>query len=162
MNFNKKDLLVLSFILLAVVLRLVPHWPNVTPVTAMALFGGAFFSNRYAAIAVPLIIMALSDMFLGFSWITFFVYSSFVIVSLIGLYYKKMTFKTILLSSLSFFIITNFGVWLLGYPKTWTGLAECYTLALPFFRNSLIGDFVYNGIMLYGYRYAYKHLLQEV
>ncbi len=162
MNFNKKDLLAFSFILLAVVLRLVPHWPNVTPVTAMALFGGAIFSNRYAAIALPLIIMVLSDLFLGFSWISFFVYSSFIIVSLIGWYYKKMTFKTIFLSSLSFFIITNFGVWLIGYPKTWTGFVECYTLALPFFRNSLIGDFAYSGLMLYGYSFAHKHLLQKV
>lgn len=161
MNFKKKDLLVLSFIVMAVVLRLIPHLPNVTPVTAMALFGGAYFSNRYAAMVLPLIVMILSDIFLGFSWITFFVYASLITVSSIGLFYKKISFKTILMGSLSFFIITNFGVWLLGYPKTWTGLAECYTLALPFFRNSLIGDFVYSGLLLYGYQFAYRHLLKE-
>jgi len=162
LNFNKKDLLVLSFILIAVLIRLIPHVPNVTPVTAMALFGGAFFSNRYAAMALPLIVMLLSDLFLGFSWITIFVYSAFLLVSLIGLFYKKISFKTIIFSSLSFFIITNFGVWLMGYPKTWAGLSECYTLALPFFRNSLIGDFAYSGLLLYGYKFASKRMLQEV
>ncbi len=162
MNFKKKDLLVLSFILIAVLIRLIPHVPNVTPVTAMALFGGAFFSNRYAAMALPLIVMLLSDLFLGFSWITIFVYSAFLLVSLIGLFYNKISFKTIIFSSLSFFIITNFGVWLIGYPKTWAGLSECYTLALPFFRNSLIGDFAYSGLLLYGYKFASKRMLQEV
>jgi len=162
LNFKKKDLLVLSFILIAVLIRLIPHVPNVTPVTAMALFGGAFFSNRYAAMALPLIVMLLSDLFLGFSWITIFVYSAFLLVSLIGLFYNKISFKTIIFSSLSFFIITNFGVWLIGYPKTWAGLSECYTLALPFFRNSLIGDFAYSGLLLYGYKFASKRMLQEV
>lgn len=104
--------------------------------------------------------MFLSDLILGFSGITLFVYTAFILVSFIGFALKKMTIKTILLSSLSFFIITNLGVWLIGYPKNISGLVECYTLALPFFRNSLIGDFFFSGVLYYGFNFVSKKYLQ--
>ncbi len=148
--------------LAAVLTRLVPHLPNFTPVTAIALFGGLYISNKILAYALPLIIMFISDIFLGFSSITLFVYSGFMLVTLIGTLRKKSNILTIFMGSLSFFIVTNFGVWLLGYPKTWTGLVECYTLALPFFRNSLLGDFFYSGVMIIGFNFIQKHYLQEV
>ena len=107
--------------------RLVPHLPNFTPVTAIALFGGLYISNKILAYALPLTIMFISDIFLGFSS-PLFVYSGFMLVTLIGTLRKKPNILTIFMGSLSFFIVTNFGVWLLGYPKTWTGLVECYTL----------------------------------
>jgi hypothetical protein len=53
-------------------------------------------------------------------------------------------------------------VWLIGYPKTWTGLIECYTLALPFFRNSLLGDFFYSGLMIFGYKFVERKYLNLV
>jgi hypothetical protein len=58
---------------------------------------------------------------------------------------------TALLSSILFFVITNFGVWLTGggwfYPRTWQGLVECYVMAIPFFRNTLAGDLVFTGVL---------------
>ena len=103
--------------------------------------------------------MFLSDLFLGFSLITLFVYAAFILVGYIGIISKKMNVKTILISSISFFIITNFGVWLIGYPKTLNGLLECYTLAIPFFRNSLIGDFFFAGVMYYVFQFvSNRHL----
>ena len=159
---NKKNLIIAIIMLAAVLTRLVPHLPNFTPVTAIALFGGLYISNKILAYALPLIIMFISDIFLGFSSITLFVYSGFMLVTLIGTLRKKSNILTIFMGSLSFFIVTNFGVWLLGYPKTWTGLVECYTLALPFFRNSLLGDFFYSGIMIIGFNFIQKHYLQEV
>lgn len=159
---NKKNLIIAIIMLAAVLTRLVPHLPNFTPVTAIALFGGLYISNKILAYALPLIIMFISDIFLGFSSITLFVYSGFMLVTLIGTLRKKPNILTIFMGSLSFFIVTNFGVWLLGYPKTWTGLVECYTLALPFFRNSLLGDFFYSGIMIIGFNFIQKHYLQEV
>ncbi|MGA1226672.1 MAG: DUF6580 family putative transport protein [Tamlana sp.] len=158
--FNKKQLVLIAFVLVASIFRLFPHLPNVTPITAMALFSGAYFSNKALAFIVPLLAMFLSDSILGFSGITLFVYTAFILVSFIGFASKKMTIKTILLSSLSFFIITNFGVWLIGYPKTISGLVECYTLALPFFRNSLIGDFFFAGVLYYGFNFVSKKYLQ--
>jgi hypothetical protein len=159
---NKKNLIIAIIMLAAVLTRLVPHLPNFTPVTAIALFGGLYISNKILAYALPLIIMFISDIFLGFSSITLFVYSGFMLVTLIGTLRKKSNILTIFMGSLSFFIVTNFGVWLLGYPKTWTGLVECYTLALPFFRNSLFGDFFYSGVMIIGFNFIQKHYLQEV
>lgn len=159
---NKKNLIITIIMLAAVLTRLVPHLPNFTPVTAIALFGGLYISNKILAYALPLIIMFISDIFLGFSSITLFVYSGFMLVTLIGTLRKKSNILTIFMGSLSFFIVTNFGVWLLGYPKTWTGFVKCYTLALPFFRNSLLGDFFYSGIMIIGFNFIQKHYLQEV
>lgn len=158
--FSKRQLVIMSFILVAVIFRLVPHIPNVTPITAAALFSGVFFSNKKFAFVIPLVAMLISDLFLGFSIISLFVYSAIVIIGLIGIYSKKMNIKTILISSISFFIITNFGVWLLSYPLNLTGLIECYTLAIPFLRNSLIGDLFFAGIMYYGFNFVSSRYLK--
>jgi len=156
---SKKQLFIIAFMLIAVLFRLLPHLPNFTPITAIALFGGLYFSNKTMAYLVPLVIMALSDLFLGFHSISFVVYAAFIVVSFIGTQTKKPSVFTILLSSISFFIITNFGIWLIGYPKTWAGLVECYTLALPFFRNSLLGDLFYSGVMILGFNAVQKKYL---
>ncbi|MGZ0016537.1 DUF6580 family putative transport protein [Yeosuana sp. AK3] len=158
--FSKKQLVIISFIVIAVLMRVLPHIPNVTPITAVALFSGAYFTNKRYAYFIPLLMMFLSDLFLGFSGITLFVYAAFLLVSYIGVSTKKMTITTILLSSLSFFVITNFGVWLMGYPKTISGFIECYTLAIPFFRNSLIGDFFYAGVLYYGFEFVSNKYLK--
>ncbi len=158
--FSKKQLVIISFIVVAAILRLLPHLPNVTPITAMALFSGVYFTNKKYAFILPLLAMFLSDIFLGFSSITLFVYGAFILVSYIGFSSKKVSIKTILISSVSFFVITNFGVWLIGYPKTLNGLIECYTLAIPFFRNSLLGDFFFAGVMYYGFEFVSNKYLR--
>jgi len=158
--FNKKQLVIVSIIIIAAVLRLLPHLPNVTPITAMALFSGVYFTNKRYAFLIPLLAMFISDIYLGFSWISLFVYAGFVLVGYIGYTSKKIRFTTILLGSVSFFVITNFGVWLIGYPKTIDGLVECYTLAIPFFRNSLLGDFFYAGVMYFAFEFISKKYLK--
>lgn len=158
--FNKRQLVIILFIAIAAIFRLLPHLPNATPITAMALFSGVYFTNKKFAFIVPLIAMFLSDLFLGISTITLFVYGAFILVSYIGFRSNKINIKTILLSSVSFFVITNFGVWLLGYPKTLAGLMECYTLAIPFFRNALIGDFFFAGIMYFAFEFVSKKYLR--
>jgi Family of unknown function (DUF6580) len=156
---NKRQLVIISFIVMAVLFRLLPHMPNVTPITAMALFSGVYLTNRKHAFIIPLLAMFLSDLILGFSGITLFVYAAFILVSYIGISSKKISIFTILLSSVSFFIITNFGAWLIMYPKSVNGLIECYTLALPFFRNSIIADLFFAGVMYYGFEFvANKYL----
>jgi len=157
---NKKNSIIIIFMLLAVLTRLFPHLPNFTPVTAIALFGGLYLSSKVLAYMLPLVIMVISDVFLGFSSITLFVYFAFMAISFIGIKAKKPSLGVVLMSSVSFFVITNFGVWLLGYPKTWTGFAECYTLALPFFRNSLMGDLFYSGVLIFGFEFVQKYYLR--
>src|SRR5476651_2024859 len=75
-------------IIFAVVLRLLPHVPNVAPIAAMALFGGVYLNKRYALV-IPLVAMFLSDIVLGFSASTPLVYTSFFLTGLIGLWLRK-------------------------------------------------------------------------
>ncbi|WP_345277878.1 DUF6580 family putative transport protein [Litoribaculum gwangyangense] len=157
---SKKQIVIISFVLIAAIIRLFPHLPNMTPITAMALFSGVYFTDKKYAFTVPLLAMFLSDLFLGFSTISIFVYLAFILVGFIGIKSKKISVTSVLISSISFFIITNFGVWLIGYPKTMNGLLECYTLAIPFFRNSLIGDFLFSAILYFGFEFVSKKYLK--
>lgn len=143
---------VMVFISIAVILRLFPHPANISPIAGMALLGGAYFNKRYALFA-PLIALFISDMFLGFHQSMFAVYSSYFLIGCIGLYIsKRLTPQTIigasLFSSVLFFLVTNFNFWYIHslYPKTLEGILESYRMALPFFRNTLIGDLLYTGL----------------
>lgn len=157
----------IAIILFAVVLRLLPHPPNFAPIAAIALFGGTYLDKKYALI-VPLLIMFISDFFLGLHQTMAFVYGSFLLTGLIGLWLKKhKSLKNILLATMSssvlFFIITNFGVWLVWdfYPKNPTGLLQSYFLALPFFRNTFLGDLFYTGLFFGSYELLLWFLIQK-
>ena len=156
---NKRELLLIGFIVLAVLVRLLPHPPNVTPIIALALFGSTNFKNKWLGISLPLIAMVISDIYLGFYGITLWVYGSFLLISLLGRYWKNIKMHNVLLSSLIFFIITNFGVWLGGYPKTIEGFLLCYTMALPFFINSLLGTFFFGYLLKYSFKFTEKKLM---
>lgn len=158
--FSKKQVVIISFIIVAAIIRLFPHLPNVSPITAMALFSGVYFTNKKYAFIIPLLAMFFSDLFLGFSTISIFVYVAFILVGIIGVNSRKIKLTTVLLSSLSFFIITNLGVWILSYPKTINGLLECYTLAIPFFRYSLIGDLFFAAVMYFSFEFVSKKYLK--
>lgn len=158
MNFSKKEIVLFSFVLVAVLVRLLPHPPNVAPITATALFAGTFFSRKHLAVLIPLLAMVFTDVFLGFSMITPVVYLSFIAITGLGMVFKKMNIGTVLLSSLVFFVLTNLGVWILHYPLTAEGLATCFTLAIPFFINSILGDLFFSAVLLFGYRFAAQRL----
>ncbi|HLK18145.1 MAG TPA: DUF6580 family putative transport protein, partial [Bryobacteraceae bacterium] len=54
-----------------------------------------------------------------------------------------------IVSSMQFFLISNFGSWLWfdGYPKTAAGLANCYNAAIPFFGRTLLSDLIFTAIL---------------
>lgn len=137
-------------------MRLLPHLPNFTPIAAMALFGGVYLNKKYAFV-IPLAAMFVSDIFLGFHQTMPYVYGSFILTGIIGLWLKKhKSTKNIicssLISSILFFLITNFGVWTAGwYPKNLNGLFESYLMGIPFFKNTVLGDLVYSGMFFGGY-----------
>jgi hypothetical protein len=56
-------------------------------------------------------------------------------------------------SSVMFYVVTNFAVWAFGsfYPRTWDGLTSCYIAAIPFFRNTMMGDFAFTAILFGGF-----------
>jgi len=164
-----KILIPFLLILLGTTTRLLPHPPNFAPIAAIAIFGGIYLPKRFAILA-PLAAMFLSDLVIGFyAWpIMLSVYSSFALSGLIGLWIRRQ--KNIrriiggtLLSSILFFLITNWAVWAFGmmYPHNLLGLLESYTLALPFFRNSLLGDFFYVGLLIGGYELVRHRLSQS-
>jgi hypothetical protein len=158
---NKPRFLVLTgMIVLAATSRLIPHPPNFTPVAAMALFGGATFAERRLAFFVPFAALFLSDVAMGYSPSPV-VYGSFALIVSIGLCLRtRRTPLAIaggaLAGSILFFVTTNFGVWAFGslYQKTASGLIECYVAAIPFFRNTLLSDAIYNAILFGGFALA--------
>ena len=150
-TLSKKEKVLLSFVLIAALTRLVPHPPNFAPITAMSLFAGAYFTRKQLAFIVPLLAMLISDLFLGFYTISIFVYLSFALITWMGQQKNRVTPKLVLLGSVLFFLISNLGVWLLYYPKTIDGLLTCFTLAIPFFATSLMGDIFYSIVLVFGF-----------
>ena len=149
---NKKILFITLFITVAALMRLIPHPPNFVPITAIAIFAGVKLNNIKIAYAIPISIMLISDLFIGFYSISLFVYLAFILIITYSSFIKKYSIKNIILSSVIFFIITNFGVWLMGgYPKNIEGLILCYTMAIPFFTNSLMADLFFSAILYYGF-----------
>ncbi len=151
-------LVVVGVILAAAASRLMPHPPNFTPIAAMALFGGAYFVDRRLAFLIPLGAMFISDLVMGLHALLPVVYASFAVIVCIGFWLRAR--KSVLrvaaaaaAGSVSFFVITNFGVWAWGslYPTTFDGLAAAYIAAIPFFRNTLLGDAMYTAVLFGGF-----------
>jgi hypothetical protein len=153
--------LIISFIVIGVSARLVPHFPNFAPIAAVALFSGVYFKKKHGWL-LPLGIFIGSDLIVGLHQTVIFTWGTIVLIYFLGkiLQAKKTignTFLFTLISSIVFFLITNFGVWLMGwYPKNLSGLISCYINALPFFRMSLISNFAYVAIFFGAYEYLVK------
>jgi hypothetical protein len=153
---------------------------NFTPIGAMALFGGAYFSEKWKALLFPLLTLFISDLIIeqvfyhgqygliydGWYW----TYGAFAIMVFLGKWIiKKVSVKNVLLAavavSLSHWLITDFGVWLAGgldittglpYTHNLAGLIKCYYLALPFMKNVFLGTVFYGAIMFGGFELAQK------
>lgn len=155
---NDRTIIISALALLSIGLlgRLLPHLPNATPMTAI-IFSSTLFLGRRLTILLPLAILLLTDIVLGFysPFLMLSVYLSFTLIILLAWWSKKysdiiVTSYTILASSLLFFIITNTAVWWFSpwYDKSLTGLLYCFELALPFLRNMLLGDLIYVPLVL--------------
>jgi len=164
---NRARLLaLLGAIFAAAAMRLLPHPPNFSPIAAMALFSGAYMPRRVLAFAAPFGALLLSDALLGGFYPGMnFVYLSFALTVLIGwAVARRKTVLTIagaaLASSILFFVLTNFGMWLFSgfYPLTSAGLVDCYVAAIPFFQNTLAGDLVFTALLFGGFSIAERML----
>jgi len=157
--FSPRMMLIVTAILTAAFMRLGAHWPNFTPVAAIALFSGANISRKSLAFLIPVAAMLISDLFLGFHATMIAVYAAFGITVLTGIWLSnRMKTGNVALasvfSSVVFFIITNFGSWLSGmmpYSKDISGLMQAYAAGVPFFNNGLLGDLFYNAILFGGF-----------
>lgn len=159
-NNLQRFAIVLGMIGVAVASRLLPHPPNFTPLAAMCLFAGALTISPRMMAAAVIVAMLVSDAVLGFHSLMPVVYgcllANFVIGRrLVGANANAM--KVVagsLVGSALFFLVTNFAVWVAFYPSTLTGLAACFTAAIPFFQYTLAGDMVYSGLFFGVYALA--------
>ena len=143
-------------ILILILSRLIPHPPNFTPLIAMSVMSGFFFKEKFFPLFLILISIFISDIFLGFYDSMIFVYLSIMLIIFIcRIYFKKLNHKNLIIysffGSITFFLISNFGVWLAGnlYQKNINGLAECFIMALPFFKNTVISTFFFSYLAYY-------------
>ena len=147
----KKETFPISLILILAFARLIPHPPNFTPIIAVAIMSSYFFRNILLSCSVIIISMLLADIFIGFYKNIFFVYLSLLLISYIfSRINRKIRLKNLfifgLLGSIIFFILSNFGVWILSgmYEKSLNGLINCYLLAVPFFVNTLLSTIIFS------------------
>ena len=168
---------VLALFMIAVAAMRIPNsaqltpWANFTPIGAMGLFGGAYFTKQWKAVLFPLLTLLASDliiqafvfngkygiMYSGWYWI----YGIFIFISFIGKWLiKKVTVKNVIFAaitaSLTHWLLADFTVWAGGgtdlrtmtpLSRDWAGLQQCYIQGFPFMRNFLSGTLVYSGIM---------------
>ena len=172
MKVRGNTALIIAIILIAIVSRIIPHYPNFTALGAVALFGGAYL-GRKAALIVPIVALFISNLLLN-NWIyaefvdgfqlfnagSLWIYGAFILITLLGMgLLTKVNPGRFLGASIGaaviFFIVTNFGVWIssVTFPKTWAGLIACYTAAIPFFWNTLMGNLAFGAVIFGVYEY---------
>lgn len=143
---KNKTIGLLLIITLASLSRFLPHPPNMTPIIGISILSVACFNHRGLQFGLPLMVMLVTDTIIGFHQLLPVVYLAIIVSGLGGYLLKKNSsflniLGTGLLGSILFFIVTNLGVFMVSdlYPKSLSGLITCFTLALPFFHNTLIG-----------------------
>jgi hypothetical protein len=177
---DTRFLIISGMILLAAVSRFLPiafpAMANFSPVGTMALFGGAYFTKKHWAFIVPMVSLWLSNLVLNnvfyTKWYPTFsfgfetaVFISFALVVGIGMIFlKKVNIVNLLtanlLGTLGFFFVSNFFVWMGGkmYTQDFSGLMTCFTMGLPFLKNTLLSNLVFSAIMFGAFEYAQKEV----
>lgn len=153
-----------ALVVLGLFSRLTPHGWNFTAIGAIALVSGLLISNRVLSLLVPVVALVISDLFIGFHNTIPFVYGAYVLIAALGFAFNQQkNLKNVLAmsvaSSLIFFVISNFGVWVvgdgLGYAKNFSGLMECFAMGIPFYRNQFLSDLILTPVLFY----SFIHLL---
>ena len=151
--------MIITFLFISGILalgRLIPHPPNFTPILATAIYTPYIINNKWIAMLIPLSAMFIADIIIGFHPYMLWVYGAIGISTLLSYWsmrfnkkYMQLTVMT-LVSSILFFIITNFAVWVIWdyYPKTIDGLLLCYSMAIPFFQNTIYGTIIYTSLIV--------------
>ncbi len=166
MNDTQRQALVAGILVVFAVLTRVLfntlHVYNFNAVMAAGLFAGAYLGRKRMGFIVPFAAMLATDAILGFyDWkLMLFVYAAFGVSILIGKFYAKDAtllrwIVSVLGGSFLFFVVTNGAVWMLSegsiYPKTVAGLIQCYTMGLPFYKNTLLGDLTWSAVLFGSY-----------
>jgi hypothetical protein len=168
-KINTRNTVLILMIVVAALFRLLSfkykELSNFTPVGAIALFGGAYFTDKWKAYLVPLVTLFLSDILVNYlytsKWVLWYsgsewVYLSFAIIVFVGSLIKKANVLNVFLASLVAVLIH----WLLTdlpgtlYPHTLAGYGQSLVAAIPFERNMLFGDIVFCAVLFGGFELA--------
>lgn len=149
-------------LILAILTRVMPHhgWWNFTAVGGALLFFGARRSWR--EMLAPLAALMVTDYCLtvfayhySFEWSAYLTtWTWYIAVMLLGriLLKSETTWlrvgAAVVLGPTSFFVVSNYAVWVGGtmYTKTLAGLVTCYAAAVPFYRNDLASTAIVAGL----------------
>jgi hypothetical protein len=145
----------------------VPVLSNFTPLGATAIFGGAYFSNKWKAGLVTILTLFITDIFVNYLYMgklivwygnsALWLYASLIIMVLIGGLIKKVNITNVLLASLAsvavHWLLTDIEPWLNSsyYAKGLLGYGESLLMAIPFERNMLLADIIFGGVLFGGY-----------
>jgi hypothetical protein len=175
--WTQRNLFIISAILIGAFTRLIPHPAGLSAIGALTMFGGAYLSNRLLAIFIPVISTFVSDVVLNntlyapfFKTFTFFysgaewVYGAIIAMSMLNIVLLKRVntnsfFLSALLTTILFFLVSNFGVWysqIIPYPLTLGGLLSCYAAGLEHAMTSFLGNLIYGGALFGGFHLAAK------
>ena len=129
--------------------RFIPHPPNFTSLLALSFYVPAILGIRF----IPALVLSflITDLIIGFHGLTLFTWGSVIIIGLISKFFLLNSVNRILgalIGAFLFYLITNFGVWALGtYGYSLEGLIACYTLALPFFGNTIVSTLIFSSLI---------------
>ena len=142
-----------------IISRIIIHVPNFTPIIAVSLFSGTYVNKKYCVL-LPLGLMVFSDLIIGFHNTILFTWGTMALITFLGLWLRQnknpiTILGMSLISSVIFFIITKFGSGIMPGldPPTWEGLQQCYILAIPFFRATLLSTVIYSFIFFGAYEF---------
>ena len=157
-----KNKVLLGLIIVALVSRVAPHYPNFTAMGALAFFGASRIKSFWGSVALVVATMMISDLVINnliyptgefvlmYSG-SLFTYAGFAAYALLGRYATNMRNGSALLvgGSVAFFLLSNLGVFLSAYslfPMTWGGLMATYAAAVPFYAPELISTALFSAM----------------
>lgn len=172
-KINTRTIVLILMMLVISVGRLISYeFPyqlsNFTPLGAIALFGGAYFADKWKAYLVVLATLFLSDIFINYLYTSklillysgaIWVYLPFLIMVFIGTFIKKINVVNIGVASLAsvcvHWLISDLP-WFYGtrYAHTLAGYGQSLVAAIPFERNMVLGDIVFCAILFGGFELA--------
>ncbi len=172
-KINTRNTVLVLMILAAGAFRFVSYkYPyvlsNFTPVGAIALFGGAYFTSKWKAFLVPLLTLFASDILINYlytsKWVLWYnssiwVYLCFALIVFVGTLIKNANVLNVFLASMVAVVIHWLVIdlpWLYGtlYPHNLTGYLQSLGAAIPFEKNMFLGDIVFCAILFGGFELA--------
>lgn len=159
-----KEIIKSSALLLASILLtrfLLPA--NITPLIAVAVFMPFITNNKHLQIGLPVGILFVTDLALGFYGNTmFFVYGSMIAIGILSRYSHRGTYtgliKTSLMGVLLWHLVVNFGVYLNNLGTS--SLIQTYAQAIPFDFRLLVSTLCF-GSLFYGAQSGIDRFLES-